>query len=135
MCKCLQPEVKYVLYDDSMTTEERQSALAAFHADVPFLIMQTGISAVGLNLQIATTVILFESDFSSKGDIDTLDLVTRHCDHDMLRIVRLVTCSKVRRTYMCRSSKAEKNIRAKLKASYLIQKFAPFLDRSPHIRG
>ena len=44
------------MYDDSMSIEERQAALAAFHADVPFLIMQTESSGVGLNLQIATTV-------------------------------------------------------------------------------
>ena len=52
----LRPEVKHVLYDDSMSTEERQAALAAFHADVPFLVLQTGSSGVGLNLQVATTV-------------------------------------------------------------------------------
>ena len=49
-------EVKHVLYEDSMSTEERQAALAAFHADVPFLVLQTGSSGVGLNLQVATTV-------------------------------------------------------------------------------
>ena len=99
MRKCVRHEVKYVVYGDSMSFEERQAALAAFHADVPFLIMQTGSSGVGLNLQIATTVILFESDFNSTGDIETLELVTRHCVH-LVKIIRLVTCSMVRRTCM-----------------------------------
>ena len=54
--------------------------------------MRTGSSGVGLNLQIATTVILFESDFNSAGDVETLDLVTRHALHNV-KIVRLVTCS------------------------------------------
>ena len=98
MRNCVRHEVKYVVYGDSMSFEERQAALAAFHADVSFLIMQTGSSGVGLNLQIATTVILFESDFNSAGDVETLDLVTRHALHNV-KIVRLVTCSMVRRIY------------------------------------
>ena len=98
LCKCLCHEVKHVLYDDSMSIDERQAAIAAFHADVPFLIMQTGSSGVGLNLQCATTVILLESDFNATGDIETLDLVARHSLQDV-KFIRLVTCSMVRGTF------------------------------------
>ena len=43
-------------------------------------------------------VILLESDFSATGDIETLDVVTRHGLH-LVKIVRLVTCSMVRRSF------------------------------------
>ena len=85
-----------------MSIDERQAAIAAFHADVPFLIMQTGSSGVGLNLQCATTVILLESDFNATGDIETLDLVARHSLQDV-KFIRLVTCSMVRRSYTRRN--------------------------------
>ena len=66
--------------------------------------MQTGSIGVGLNLQIATTVILLESDFNSAGDVDALDLVTRHAVHDDVKIIRLVTCSMVRRSMVAQEA-------------------------------
>ena len=69
--------VKHVQFDDLMSTAERQAALAAFHDDVPFLVMSARTNGIGLNLQIASTVIIFESDFNSQTDIQALNLVTR----------------------------------------------------------
>ena len=44
-------------------------------------------------------VILFESDFNAKGDIDTLDVITRH-GVNSVKVIRLVTCSMVRSSFM-----------------------------------
>ena len=69
--------VKYVEFDDLMSIAERQAALAAFHDDVPFLVMSARTNGIGLNVQVASTVVLFEPDFNSQTDMQAINLVTR----------------------------------------------------------
>ena len=61
--------VAYARLDDESTIAEQHEAIARFHSTgTTFLIVSTRAGSVGLNLQVADTVIVYESDFDPEVD-------------------------------------------------------------------
>eukprot|EP00698_Gefionella_okellyi_P022852 TRINITY_DN7652_c0_g1_i1.p1 TRINITY_DN7652_c0_g1~~TRINITY_DN7652_c0_g1_i1.p1 ORF type:complete len:1123 (+),score=256.91 TRINITY_DN7652_c0_g1_i1:28-3369(+) len=87
---------KYVRIDGSVSGAIRKERLDDFNrpgSDLFVFLLSTGAGGVGLNLQTADTVILFDSDWNPQKDIQAQDRVHRIGQTKEVRVFRFVTTS------------------------------------------
>ena len=90
--------MKYLRLDGSTKSEERSELLAKFNApDSPYFVflLSTRAGGLGLNLQTADTVIIFDSDWNPHQDLQAQDRAHRIGQTKEVRIFRLITSNSI----------------------------------------
>eukprot|EP00658_Telonema_sp_P-2_P021698 TRINITY_DN18654_c0_g3_i1.p1 TRINITY_DN18654_c0_g3~~TRINITY_DN18654_c0_g3_i1.p1 ORF type:complete len:335 (+),score=136.64 TRINITY_DN18654_c0_g3_i1:132-1136(+) len=87
----------YVRLDGSTRAEDRQERMAQFQSDrnVFIFLLSTRAGGLGLNLQTADTVIIFDSDWNPQMDLQAQDRAHRIGQQAEVRVLRFLTCSAV----------------------------------------
>lgn len=89
---------KYLRLDGSTKAEDRTDLLRKFNApDSPYFIflLSTRAGGLGLNLQAADTVVIFDSDWNPHQDLQAQDRAHRIGQTREVRIFRLITVESV----------------------------------------
>lgn len=90
--------IKYGRLDGGTKSDERSSGIADFNAegsDIPVFLLTTRAGGVGLNLQTADTVILFDSDWNPSADLQAVSRIQRIGQKKTVHILRLVSENSV----------------------------------------
>ena len=96
----------YLRLDGSTKTEERSEMLKLFNApdsEYFVFILSTRAGGLGLNLQTADTVIIFDSDWNPHQDLQAQDRAHRIGQTKEVRIFRLITANSVEETILARA--------------------------------
>jgi ATP-dependent helicase STH1/SNF2 len=91
-------DIKYLRLDGSTKADDRGELLAQFNApDSPYFmfILSTRAGGLGLNLQTADTVILFDSDWNPQADLQAQDRAHRIGQKNDVLVLRLVTQNSI----------------------------------------
>merc|ERR1719215_2586655 len=84
--------------DGSTTAEEREKRMYQFNApNSPYFVflLSTRAGGLGLNLQSADTVIIFDSDWNPQADLQAQDRAHRIGQKKEVRVFRLVTADSI----------------------------------------
>ena len=90
--------LKYMRLDGSTKADERTDMLKAFNApdsDYFCFLLSTRAGGLGLNLQTADTVIIFDTDWNPHQDLQAQDRAHRIGQKNEVRILRLITTDSV----------------------------------------
>ena len=90
--------MKYLRLDGSTKAEDRQDMLKVFNApDSEYFcfLLSTRAGGLGLNLQTADTVIIFDTDWNPHQDLQAQDRAHRIGQKNEVRILRLITNDSV----------------------------------------
>ncbi|KAK9139734.1 hypothetical protein Scep_009415 [Stephania cephalantha] len=123
--------LKYLRLDGSTKTEERGSLLKQFNApDSPFFmfLLSTRAGGLGLNLQTADTVILFDSDWNPQMDQQAEDRAHRIGQKREVRVFVLVSVGSVEEVILERA-KQKRGIDAKVIQAGLFNTTSTARDR------
>ncbi|EMG49860.1 STH1 Nuclear protein STH1/NPS1 [Candida maltosa Xu316] len=91
-------EMKYLRLDGSTKAEDRQDMLKVFNApdsDYFCFLLSTRAGGLGLNLQTADTVVIFDTDWNPHQDLQAQDRAHRIGQKNEVRILRLITNDSV----------------------------------------
>lgn len=91
-------EHKYMRLDGATKTEDRQEMLREFNANNSeyfCFLLSTRAGGLGLNLQSADTVIIFDTDWNPHQDLQAQDRAHRIGQKNEVRILRLITTDSV----------------------------------------
>ncbi|KAF8927790.1 SNF2 family N-terminal domain-containing protein [Dissophora ornata] len=97
---------QYMRLDGSTKSEDRSALLKTFNApDSPYFVflLSTRAGGLGLNLQTADTVIIFDSDWNPHQDLQAQDRAHRIGQTKEVRIFRLVTEKSVEEHILARA--------------------------------
>ena len=89
---------KYVRLDGQTKSDERGDLLAKFseaNSDIFIFLLSTRAGGLGLNLQKADTVIIFDSDWNPHQDLQAQDRAHRIGQVNEVRVLRLMTVNSV----------------------------------------
>ncbi|KAL4788039.1 SNF2 family N-terminal domain-containing protein [Aspergillus varians] len=90
--------LKYLRLDGSTKSDDRSDLLRLFNApnsDYFCFLLSTRAGGLGLNLQTADTVIIFDSDWNPHQDLQAQDRAHRIGQKNEVRILRLITSNSV----------------------------------------
>lgn len=90
--------IKYLRLDGSTKADDRSELLRLFNApDSPYFcfLLSTRAGGLGLNLQTADTVIIYDSDWNPHQDLQAQDRAHRIGQKNEVRILRLITSNSV----------------------------------------
>lgn len=124
-------DFKYVRLDGSTKTEERGSLLRKFNApDSPFFmfLLSTRAGGLGLNLQTADTVIIFDSDWNPQMDQQAEDRAHRIGQKKEVRVFVLVSVGSIEEVILERA-KQKMGIDAKVIQAGLFNTTSTAQDR------
>jgi ATP-dependent helicase STH1/SNF2 len=96
----------YLRMDGHTKAEDRTAMLTHFNSneDPPFIfLLSTRAGGLGLNLQTADTVIIYDSDWNPHQDLQAQDRAHRIGQKKEVRILRLVTSKSVEETILARA--------------------------------
>ena len=91
-------DMKYMRLDGSTKADERQDMLKEFNApdsDYFCFLLSTRAGGLGLNLQTADTVIIFDTDWNPHQDLQAQDRAHRIGQKNEVRILRLISNDSV----------------------------------------
>ncbi|KIK14402.1 hypothetical protein PISMIDRAFT_688007 [Pisolithus microcarpus 441] len=97
---------KYFRLDGSTKTDERAVFVQQFNAensDIHVFILSTRAGGLGLNLQTADTVIIFDSDWNPHADLQAQDRAHRIGQTKAVRILRFITEKSVEEAMYARA--------------------------------
>merc|ERR1711994_919024 len=89
---------KYLRLDGTTKAEERGEMLSLFNdpnSEYFIFILSTRAGGLGLNLQTADTVIIFDSDWNPHQDLQAQDRAHRIGQTNEVRVLRLMTVNSV----------------------------------------
>ncbi|CAF0747001.1 unnamed protein product [Didymodactylos carnosus] len=89
---------KYLRLDGQTKSEERGDLLAKFseeNSDYFIFLLSTRAGGLGLNLQTADTVVIFDSDWNPHQDLQAQDRAHRIGQQNEVRVLRLMTVNSV----------------------------------------
>ncbi|KAG2186621.1 hypothetical protein INT44_002845 [Umbelopsis vinacea] len=98
---------KYLRLDGSTKADDRSSLLSVFNApDSPYFVflLSTRAGGLGLNLQTADTVVIFDSDWNPHQDLQAQDRAHRIGQTKEVRIFRLITEKSVEEMILARAN-------------------------------
>ncbi|KAG5236531.1 ATP-dependent DNA helicase [Salix suchowensis] len=124
-------DYKYLRLDGSTKTEERGTLLKKFNApDSPYFmfLLSTRAGGLGLNLQTADTVIIFDSDWNPQMDQQAEDRAHRIGQKKEVRVFVLVSVGSVEEVILERA-KQKKGIDAKVIQAGLFNTTSTAQDR------
>lgn len=90
--------LRYLRLDGSTKSDDRSELLAQFNApDSPYFcfLLSTRAGGLGLNLQTADTVIIYDSDWNPHQDLQAQDRAHRIGQKNEVRILRLISSNSV----------------------------------------
>ena len=90
--------MKYLRLDGSTKSDDRSELLGLFNApDSPYFcfLLSTRAGGLGLNLQTADTVIIYDSDWNPHQDLQAQDRAHRIGQKNEVRILRLISSNSV----------------------------------------
>jgi ATP-dependent helicase STH1/SNF2 len=96
----------YLRMDGHTKSDERTIMLTKFNSadDPPFIfLLSTRAGGLGLNLQTADTVIIYDSDWNPHQDLQAQDRAHRIGQKKEVRILRMVTSKSVEETILARA--------------------------------
>lgn len=99
--------MKYMRLDGSTKADDRTSMLKEFNApDSEYFcfLLSTRAGGLGLNLQTADTVIIFDSDWNPHQDLQAQDRAHRIGQKNEVRILRLITTDSVEEAILQRAT-------------------------------
>ncbi|KAI0233838.1 ATP-dependent DNA helicase Snf21 [Massospora cicadina] len=91
-------QVKYLRLDGTTKQEDRAKQLAEFNnldSEIKLFMLSTRAGGLGLNLQTADTVIIFDSDWNPHQDLQAQDRAHRIGQKKKVLILRLITTNSV----------------------------------------
>ncbi|ODV77033.1 uncharacterized protein CANTADRAFT_57083 [Suhomyces tanzawaensis NRRL Y-17324] len=91
-------DMKYLRLDGATKAEDRQDMLKVFNApdsDYFCFLLSTRAGGLGLNLQTADTVVIFDTDWNPHQDLQAQDRAHRIGQKNEVRILRLITNDSV----------------------------------------
>ncbi|KII86364.1 hypothetical protein PLICRDRAFT_56081 [Plicaturopsis crispa FD-325 SS-3] len=97
---------KHLRLDGGTKTEERAGHVTAFNAkdsEIKVFILSTRAGGLGLNLQTADTVIIFDSDWNPHADLQAQDRAHRIGQTKAVRILRFITEKSVEEAMYARA--------------------------------
>lgn len=97
---------EWLRLDGNYTADARQDMLTKFNApNSPYnlFILSTRAGGLGLNLQVADTVIIFDSDWNPHQDLQAQDRAHRIGQKNEVRILRLITSRSIEETILQRA--------------------------------
>ncbi|KAI0039556.1 hypothetical protein FA95DRAFT_1528440 [Auriscalpium vulgare] len=97
---------KYLRLDGGTKTDERAGHVQLFNAkdsDIRVFILSTRAGGLGLNLQTADTVIIFDSDWNPHADLQAQDRAHRIGQTKSVRILRFITEKSVEEAMYARA--------------------------------
>ncbi|KAI0932898.1 hypothetical protein AcW1_000117 [Taiwanofungus camphoratus] len=97
---------KYLRLDGGTKTEDRAGHVALFNtpdSDIRVFILSTRAGGLGLNLQTADTVIIFDSDWNPHADLQAQDRAHRIGQTKVVRILRFITEKSVEEAMFARA--------------------------------
>ncbi|KAL6600669.1 SNF2 family N-terminal domain-containing protein [Neocallimastix sp. 'constans'] len=97
---------RHLRLDGSTKSEERSDLLKKFNAEnSPYMIflLSTRAGGLGLNLQSADTVIIFDSDWNPHQDLQAQDRAHRIGQTKEVRILRLITADSIEEKILARA--------------------------------
>lgn len=103
---------KFVRLDGTTRSEERGQVVDQFmdkDADNWIFLLTTRAGGVGLNLQVADTVIIFDSDWNPQMDMQAMDRAHRIGQQSEVRVFRMITNTPIEEEIFSRA-KAKKNV-------------------------
>jgi len=94
--------LKYHRLDGSTPIEERRERMHHFNTtnEVNIFVLSTRAGGLGLNLQAADTVIIFDSDFNPQMDLQAQDRAHRVGQKNQVRVFRLITESQIEQSIL-----------------------------------
>ena len=98
--------IPYLRLDGSTPAAERSSLLSKFNApNAPYVVflLSTRAGGLGLNLQTADTVVIFDSDWNPHADLQAQDRAHRIGQTREVRIFRLVTVDSIEEVILARA--------------------------------
>jgi ATP-dependent helicase STH1/SNF2 len=90
--------IKYLRLDGTTKHDDRSNMLTQFNApdsEIEVFLLSTRAGGLGLNLQTADTVIIFDSDWNPHQDLQAQDRAHRIGQKKEVRIFRLITANSV----------------------------------------
>jgi ATP-dependent helicase STH1/SNF2 len=102
----------FVRLDGATKAEERGLIVEQFadkSADNWIFLLTTRAGGVGLNLQVADTVIIFDSDWNPQMDMQAMDRAHRIGQKSEVRVYRMITNTQIEEDIFSRA-KAKKNV-------------------------
>ena len=91
-------DYKYLRLDGSTRADDRGEMLKKFNApnsEYFIFILSTRAGGLGLNLQTADTVVIFDSDWNPHQDLQAQDRAHRIGQKNEVRVLRLLTVNTV----------------------------------------
>ncbi|CAD8155453.1 unnamed protein product [Paramecium octaurelia] len=89
---------RYLRLDGSTKSEDRESRIQLFNQEnsiYNIFLLSTRAGGLGLNLQSADTVILFDSDWNPMMDLQAQDRAYRIGQKNEVRVLRLITATQI----------------------------------------
>ncbi|CAD8057910.1 unnamed protein product [Paramecium primaurelia] len=89
---------RYLRLDGSTKSEDREARIKLFNQENSFyniFLLSTRAGGLGLNLQSADTVILFDSDWNPMMDLQAQDRAYRIGQKNEVRVLRLITATQI----------------------------------------
>ncbi|KAJ3124934.1 hypothetical protein HK100_011058 [Physocladia obscura] len=90
--------IKFLRLDGAVKGEDREHLLKTFNApdsEFDIFILSTRAGGLGLNLQTADTVVIFDSDWNPHQDLQAQDRAHRIGQKKEVRILRLITSNSI----------------------------------------
>ncbi|KNC78025.1 hypothetical protein, variant [Sphaeroforma arctica JP610] len=90
--------IKYLRLDGTTKADDRGEMLAQYNSDeseYEIFLLSTRAGGLGLNLQTADTVLIFDSDWNPHQDLQAQDRAHRIGQKNEVRVLRFVMCNSV----------------------------------------
>ncbi|KAK6590886.1 SWI SNF related transcriptional regulator ATpase [Cryptosporidium xiaoi] len=100
--------IKYHRLDGTMTIQERKERMDEFNSDESdkfVFVLSTRAGGLGLNLQAADTVIIFDSDWNPHQDLQAQSRAHRMGQKNEVRVIRLISISGVEELVLKKAQK------------------------------
>ena len=128
---------RYLRLDGTTKSEDREKRMQLFNApnsEYHIFLLSTRAGGLGLNLQAADTVIIYDSDWNPQMDLQAQDRAHRIGQKEEVRVYRLVTNTKIEETILTKAA-YKKDVDAKVIQAGLFNAKATDLERREKLRS
>merc|ERR1712187_786094 len=94
--------IQFVRLDGQVPHEQRKERIRQFSVDpaIPVFLLSSKAGGLGLNLQAADTVILFDLDWNPQNDRQAIARAHRVGQRNEVRVIRILTSARVEQHIM-----------------------------------
>lgn len=128
---------RYLRLDGSTKVEDRDARMTLFNtsgSEYSIFLLSTRAGGLGLNLQSADTVIIYDSDWNPMMDLQAQDRAHRIGQEQIVRVYRLVTNTKIEETILTKAA-YKKDVDAKVIQAGLFNTKSTDKERSERLRN